>query len=35
MKLRVDKDDLELVFKALDRDENGSIEVSEFLKYIE
>lgn len=34
MQLRIDRQNMDLIFKALDRDNNGSIDISEFLKYI-
>jgi len=35
MKIRLERADLDLIFKAIDRDGNGYIEINEFLKYIE
>lgn len=35
MKIRLERSDLDLIFKAIDRDGNGSVDINEFLKYIE
>lgn len=35
MKLRVSSADLDLIFKALDRNDNAYISIDEFLKYID
>ena len=35
MRLRIPNEEVDLIFKALDRDEDGSIDVAEFMKYIE
>lgn len=35
MRINKSREELELIFKAVDRDGNGSVDINEFIKYID